>query len=96
MFAKKRFKETHLGYINALQNIFDDININHDWLNSLIFLSKDLLVNKNKIRITFELKKNKNKVKTIENEIDFDYYIKNITSKESQYVSCVIPSWRVF
>ena len=38
-----------------------------------------------KIRITFELKKNKNKVKTIENEIDFDYYIKNITSKESQY-----------
>lgn len=85
MFAKKNFKKTYQGYINALQNIFDDININHDWLNSMIFLSQDLLVNKNKIRITFELNKNKNKIKKIENEIDFDYYIKNITSKENQY-----------
>lgn len=85
MFAKKRFKETYLGYVNVLQNIFDGININHNWWNSMIFLSKDLLVNQNKIRITFELKKNKNKVKRIKNEIDFDYYIKNITSKKSQY-----------
>lgn len=85
MFAKKSFKKTYQGYINALQNTFDDININHDWLNGMIFLSKDLLVNNNKVRVTFELKKNKNKVETIKNEIDFDYYIKNIHSKESQY-----------
>ena len=85
--AKKEFILKYPGLINALNNTFNNVEVKKDFfsLNDEVYLKKDFVHGNNHLELFFHLNENNIKLKKIEQEIDFDYYISNKHEKGRKF-----------
>ena len=77
--AKKEFTSKYPGLINALNNTFNNLEVKKDFfsLDNEVYLKKNFVLGNNQFELFFHINENNNKLRDIEVEIDFDYYISN-------------------
>ena len=85
--AKKEFISKYPGLINALNNTFNNLEVKKDFfsLENEVYLKKDFVLGNNQLELFFRLNENNRKLRDIEQEIDFDYYISNKHKKGRKF-----------